>query len=1186
MLIVHILQDILNTWNPAESLLGQCDELSCPGSSFYAITAALATQGYYMQGQIVSALTYGNQTFAVFIYVCAAIAGICSMALGMPPKLYLWFFMGPALFHFLLGTNIEVKGVAWSVGNHIQDQNEVWRLAEVGLSNMRLQGTTADIDWLGSALNFLNGKFSIEFNKNVTLPWFFIYMDYLISDLVQQMTSWFGFFSQGNDFLSSSSAATGSPDYWYLLSSLKWEVMESVTSSTLSSPDLRDAFVTFLASECGDALKRSIDESRYAQAVNASGSRSGVPVSVFKNVTLNQASDYKDYVKPYLDRVSVPIPESLKSFVGNGRIIAADGTRGDMAVGSFLKFVNASVNGGGPAASEWPLSAGGGKGWEQLLFGLPERSEDAGMLKCSYYLETLVHGFRWEAGQIYNQIIKSLPKRPGTDMASSSFTGQDLGKSLFAGWIFAERKTAGTDGGVTLSKVDPPTDDTSTFYPDLLMNLIIVHLFRNEMIAAPRLANASTVTTSADKQKKYVEMNLKTVGQKSKAGEFYVWAKMVPYLQGVLLYCLAIAYPFVCILVLIPGWHKIIFTWLSFWVWVKLWDLGFAIVVLLERSVWASFGGGSDASSWWAPIIEMRGWGKVVVNTLNDPAPVTSLLSTTYDTAGSGSGDALTDSTFNAAMAIFDHALCSMSINLDLNNAYYIYIMTGLYLAVPAVIGQCVLGAKAGAASLATGIIQPVTEAGKAAASGWTGEKNAHLAANSGSVGQAAYAKALRARGKNGAPSLAMNALNTPMEAADWGLRSQEFGGRVSGFGHLAGNLGTAKGLSAANANLGGTMMRSLMMEHGIGQLFLAGKLGQWQNARDVAIESMKIGSQPGDTPGVTPTTKENPQGRISGQAATAVGGSKIPGTTQAQTAQGGLTGNTFQPGTTGIGPGLFSPYFGGLGEMAMQMADNQVQNMFALPEAQLRAKQAEAGISQFHAGAEQGRSQQAGDRYARAAAFAGASGAWSAKNDLASQASGELSAMGLNSQYLAPGAKPEGLEMASVGMLSSIGYDSAAKWGYFNNGGAFEHKINGATETLNQNFGYAPTMAAYSQNVVQPFQIWGNAFDSVSKMAEEFGYAYRAGGGNIGPGVQNVFDVVQKHGGAFDYQGAQHNLLMRQPGVNPGTPGNIPAANLSTNGQSDGPRLNLEAGTASLQVQRPAEAAKPKPATPPPVRP
>ncbi len=63
----------------------------------------------------------------------------------------------------------------------------------------------------------------------------------------------------------------------------------------------------------------------------------------------------------------------------------------------------------------------------------------------------------------------------------------------------------------------------------------------------------------------------------------YSFALNLPYYQGLLLYILAIAYPFFALVVLIPGKAaNFLFLPLA-WLWVKSWDVGFAAVFVLER---------------------------------------------------------------------------------------------------------------------------------------------------------------------------------------------------------------------------------------------------------------------------------------------------------------------------------------------------------------------------------------------------------------------------------------------------------------------------------------------------------------------------------------------------------------------------------------------------------------------------
>ncbi|MCC6932421.1 MAG: conjugal transfer protein TraG N-terminal domain-containing protein [Deltaproteobacteria bacterium] len=70
-------------------------------------------------------------------------------------------------------------------------------------------------------------------------------------------------------------------------------------------------------------------------------------------------------------------------------------------------------------------------------------------------------------------------------------------------------------------------------------------------------------------------------------GDFLAVAQTLPYIQGLLLYFLAAAFPFVAFMFLVPGRHHVVFSWMSLWFWVKSWDLGMAFVMMIDDILYA-----------------------------------------------------------------------------------------------------------------------------------------------------------------------------------------------------------------------------------------------------------------------------------------------------------------------------------------------------------------------------------------------------------------------------------------------------------------------------------------------------------------------------------------------------------------------------------------------------------------------
>jgi hypothetical protein len=59
-------------------------------------------------------------------------------------------------------------------------------------------------------------------------------------------------------------------------------------------------------------------------------------------------------------------------------------------------------------------------------------------------------------------------------------------------------------------------------------------------------------------------------------------ASLLPYYQGVALFFLSILFPFFALLLLFPGRYGAFLQWFILWLWVKSWDVGFAVVMMMD----------------------------------------------------------------------------------------------------------------------------------------------------------------------------------------------------------------------------------------------------------------------------------------------------------------------------------------------------------------------------------------------------------------------------------------------------------------------------------------------------------------------------------------------------------------------------------------------------------------------------
>ena len=69
------------------------------------------------------------------------------------------------------------------------------------------------------------------------------------------------------------------------------------------------------------------------------------------------------------------------------------------------------------------------------------------------------------------------------------------------------------------------------------------------------------------------------------------FANTIPYLQGLLLYILSVAFPFFAVFLVVPDRAMSFVAWCGMWVWVKTWDIGFAAVHVVRDLLWTMLNG-------------------------------------------------------------------------------------------------------------------------------------------------------------------------------------------------------------------------------------------------------------------------------------------------------------------------------------------------------------------------------------------------------------------------------------------------------------------------------------------------------------------------------------------------------------------------------------------------------------------
>lgn len=454
-------------------------------------------------------------------------------------------------------------------------------------------------------------------------------------------------------------------------------------------------------------------------------------------------------------------------------------------------------------------------------------------IACDDMLWLVMQGFRWESAVQYAHLPQTV------DIQASDPVALDLLNYVFLyDWEFGGKKQLG-----------------SVERQQFMHNLIMAYMIRNELAVVPSQVEQRMLP--GEKASHFAEEFQRNINSKNKFSEFYTWAKLMPHMQGLLLYILAIGYPLACVMIIIPGYWKWMFTWLSFYLWAKSWDVGFAVVMNLEKAIWGNIGKSLATESINERVLDLN------------TNIVTSITPGSQDVLPKI--DATTRMLEAEALTILEKGMIiSRALNHDLANSYYIYLMSALYFAVPALTGQVILGAKSGMSSMVDGAIKGVSgEGGAAAKAGAVGEVTQHGKLNAQAASQTHAAKSTRRNGlalkamqqKNSSMGLELGAsalqtrasigrhaadrardrqgLASSMQGVDMAEASKLFGAMDTGLAHLSRNGSSGKANSGASGSKSGGSGGSAQGHSGIKEKMkaLAG------TAKDVGVGVLSANS-------------------------------------------------------------------------------------------------------------------------------------------------------------------------------------------------------------------------------------------------------------------------------------------------------------------------------------------------------
>lgn len=176
--------------------------------------------------------------------------------------------------------------------------------------------------------------------------------------------------------------------------------------------------------------------------------------------------------------------------------------------------------------------------------------------------------------------------------------------------------------------------------PDVLYKVIAQYLFRNE-VSNTNIFSFISDYANRDYMKAFqvpaesdmaaVENERMTQKEFSERTKVVYTAASMPYYQGLALYFLAMGFPFFALMLIIPGRQGGFAMWFLLWFWVKSWDVGYAVVMVLDDILWAIFSSAAPAAG--DPSNELNSYFEVAFSSLKELDP-TFNLQTYYSIIG------------------------------------------------------------------------------------------------------------------------------------------------------------------------------------------------------------------------------------------------------------------------------------------------------------------------------------------------------------------------------------------------------------------------------------------------------------------------------------------------------------------------------------------------------------------------
>ena len=513
------------------------------GSVGSLVGAALESAGHYLQSAVLDLFASGlAESLGALLYIISAVFAIFLIAVGGNYKHGAWFLLGPAFFYFLIAVRVDSTGPEWNFGGLERDNTQLGEalrgVSERGNTSLRTSEDAARVYEIEQTA-------AIEFGKKARVSWFFARWNKLSSEIV-------------NNFIAVVNQSNKYRDVQFIS---KVDRYARVINAKTEDQELIQFFHSLVITKCSrlyslkmDLYNSGISEPRRVviQKELEKGLDGKLNQKVVNLTVEENHADTLDYLREYFfDADSSSSLNSRYSQIFNS--------------GEFPITNRELYSGNFSCGQLWQLS--------MILF-----KDNADLLIPAIFAEGLVDDL--PANEARNALLNQFRK-----------------ESQCSQYDDKEQSECPANYNPEQADVLEPLRHPGTISSDEMAYNTMLNEMAGRMIL-DELKNVSSDIIGHELDERVLEKDKFNEWQKSGTsslvrdlhggieflgkGDFLTSMLSMPYMQGLALYFLALVFPFFALVVLIPGRQNGFFLWMGLWFWIKSWDFGFAVVMMIS----------------------------------------------------------------------------------------------------------------------------------------------------------------------------------------------------------------------------------------------------------------------------------------------------------------------------------------------------------------------------------------------------------------------------------------------------------------------------------------------------------------------------------------------------------------------------------------------------------------------------